>query len=408
MVSANGHRLLQLMHLQMKTKLKMTARERLFAILNGEQTDHVPIWLLFPYHATDYYIDVREHPKYKIIFEVSKKYAIMLNRRSLGAAPHAPKLQLRMSGLPLYEKSVNCYRKESIHQSDRVIKDIIEYRSDRIYEETCYSKDGTRVKKPLNSIEQLEYFCSLPIETDQNRLHEALEDQLPVYLKEKEEFPLDYGAMMLDMGEPILPLYFAANLDEYPLWSITHNSLVKKFLDRVMERLRIIYRWCLEHDLADVYFLVGSELASPPMFSPATFREWIVPYASEIIDVIHSYDKKVVQHYHGQIKEILPEFLTMAPDALQTIEAPPIGNCTIQEAFSIVQDKMTLIGNIQYDDFYRFNSEQMKRAVVNVLDECKGQKFILSPTAGPYLQNISDEMIQNYIVLMETAWQYKW
>jgi len=213
---------------------------------------------------------------------------------------------------------------------------------------------------------------------------------------------------MLDMGEPILPLYFAANLDEYPIWSITHNNLIRNFLDRAMERLRIIYSWCLENNLADVYFLVGSELASPPMFRPETFRQWTVPYAIEITELVHSYEKFVFQHYHGQIKEILPDFLSMSPDALHTIEAPPIGNCTLDDAYSIVKDKITLIGNIQYDDFYRFTSGEMKRAVEKLLNENRGRKFILSPTAGPFLENIPDIMVQNYITFMETAWHYDW
>jgi uroporphyrinogen-III decarboxylase len=70
----------------------MTARERLFACLEGKQTDRVPIWLLFSYHPTCYYVDVRTHPDYKPIFEASKKYAIMLNRRNFGTPSDVPKL----------------------------------------------------------------------------------------------------------------------------------------------------------------------------------------------------------------------------------------------------------------------------------------------------------------------------
>lgn len=51
-----------------------------------------------------------------------------------------------------------------------------------------------------------------------------------------------------------------------------HADAVRAFLDRVMIQKRIVYRWCLERELADVYFLVGSELASPPLVSRATFR----------------------------------------------------------------------------------------------------------------------------------------
>ena len=48
------------------------------------------------------------------------------------------------------------------------------------------------------------------------------------------------------------------------------------------------------------------------MVSRETFQEWIVPYAKELIERIHSRGRYVIQHYHGQIRLILEDFLTMA------------------------------------------------------------------------------------------------
>ena len=36
----------------------MTPWQRLFAALEGEPTDRVPVWLLFPYHRFSSYVDV--------------------------------------------------------------------------------------------------------------------------------------------------------------------------------------------------------------------------------------------------------------------------------------------------------------------------------------------------------------
>ena len=95
---------------------KMNARERLFAALEGKPTDRVPIWLLFPYHPTYYYIDVRSHPDYKPIFEVSKKYAIMLNRRNLGTPSDAPRLRKRKESIPLFTPDVT-YHSEDVEEN---------------------------------------------------------------------------------------------------------------------------------------------------------------------------------------------------------------------------------------------------------------------------------------------------
>jgi hypothetical protein len=54
--------------------------------------DQVPVWLLFPYHSVGYYVDVRTHPAYLPVFEASKNRAIMLDRRGLGVALHAPEV----------------------------------------------------------------------------------------------------------------------------------------------------------------------------------------------------------------------------------------------------------------------------------------------------------------------------
>ena len=70
----------------------MTARQRLFAVLSGKPVDRLPIWLLFPYHTTGYYVDVRTNPCYVPIFEKSKQCAIMLDRRNLALALFAPEV----------------------------------------------------------------------------------------------------------------------------------------------------------------------------------------------------------------------------------------------------------------------------------------------------------------------------
>jgi uroporphyrinogen-III decarboxylase len=212
--------------------------------------------------------------------------------------------------------------------------------------------------------------------------------------------------MMLDLGEPVGALYHASDLTQYPLWSLTHTDIVRQLLDRRMEHKRIVYRWCLERDLADVYFLVGSELASPPMVSRETFRTWVLPYARELIEMIHGYGKKVIQHYHGQIGQIIADFPEMCPDGLHTIEAPPVGNCTLTQAYEATGDSITLIGNIQYDCFRSYTENQMREAVKGVLDECRGRRLILSPSAGPYEQEPSPQVFRNYHAFMEAGWEY--
>jgi hypothetical protein len=372
----------------------MTPRERLIAALTGRKTDRTPIWLLFPYHAVGYYVDVRNHPKLQAVHQAAMKYAMTLDRRGVGSPLHKPEVTSRH---------------ERLVEGDTTIdRHTVSWKGRSIFGETRHSPAGTTVKKLLTSEEDLEFYCSLPIETDEATLTAAMAGCLPQLLQERAELPLDAAVTMMDLGEPINAIYHAAELTEYPVWSLTRAAEIEDYLQRAMQRLRVIYRWCLQNLPAEVYFLVGSELASPPMVSRKTFQRWIVPYARELIAMIHDAGKLAIQHYHGKIHEILPDFLDMAPDGLHTIESPPTGDCPLAEAFEVVGDKITLIGNVQYDEFRSLTPAQMKQAVRDVLEIARGKRFILSPSAGPYDNDVNDRVVENYLAFLQAGWEFEW
>jgi len=358
----------------------------LFASLRGESTDHVPTWLLFPHDWLGYYADVRNLAAYAPVCERVPRQAVTLNRRNLY--------------MPLYTDAVT-FRKEDL--GGGVTRNWLEGPGNvKLFRET-----GPGYIKPmLDTDEDLEAWATLPFLTDKQEITAALESRLDKYLAEKNAFPQELGSMMLDLGEPVSPIYHASNLESYAIWSLTHNDVIKGVLDKLMLRDKLYYSWCLERGLAEVYFLVGSELASPPLLRRETFQEWIVPYAKELIAMIRDAGAFAIQHYHGQIFEILDGFAEMAPHALHTIEAPPIGNCTFTQAYDAVGKNMTLIGNIQYDEFRSRTPDEMRAAVREVLDECRGKRLILSPSAGPFDSEPPQRVIENYVAFLDEAWRW--
>ena len=368
----------------------MTPRERLFAALKGEPLDRIPVWLLFPYHKCGFYADVRTNPCYKAIHELALEKAITLNRRGMGRPRWTPDVSMSRTAF----EEAGC----------KVNRTTFSYGGRSIFSETRVGPNGRSMKPLVASDEDLDTYLFFPVETDCTRILASLEKEMPRYLAEKAEFPETCGSMMLDLGEPIGGLYHSSSREEFSIWSITQSDRIKHHLDQVHEGYKVTYKYLLERDAADVYFLVGSELAAPPLVGVETFTQWIVPYAKDLIELVHSYGKLAIQHFHGQIKEILPYFVEMNPDGLHTIEAPPVGNCTHDEAFKITGNRITLIGNIQYDDFLRYTQEQMRQAVIDLIKEANGRRLILSPSAGPYEETISENMIRNYITFIETAW----
>jgi uroporphyrinogen-III decarboxylase len=370
----------------------MTPRDRLVAVLEGRPADRVPAWLLFPYHPLGCYADVRTNPHYADVFRASLEKAVHLDRRGLSASPFPPDVRRR---------------RETVEEDGwRIRRDVLEFEGRSWTAEHAVREDETRLRRWIENEDDLEAFCRLPVRDDEAALRRELDPQADRIRRETAEFPRDLGAMMLDMGEPIGVLYHASNLTEYPVWSLTHADLIDAFLVRLQAHFRRVYRYALERGLAEVYFLVGSELASPPMVSRATFRRWIVPHARELIGLVRAAGARAIQHYHGQIREVLPDFLEMAPDALHTIEAPPVGNCTLSQAWDAVGDRIALIGNIQYDEFQSLAPDGMRDAVRRVLDEARGRRFILSPTAGPYEDVLSERQQANYLAFLDAAWEF--
>ena len=362
----------------------MSPREALFRVLSGEPVSPVPVWLLFPYHPTGYYVDVRSHPAYRRVFDHSLEHGVvMLDRRKLGG--------------PLHTKDVVRTEENVSTQNGTVRRRYYEYKGTRIHE------DPPNGKKLLESEEDLEAFCAFPLQLDETELRDSLEAQVATYSRERGEFPLDRGAMMLDLGSPVNVLYHCSRVQEYAIWSITQRDTVEDWLERRMAQLEFTYRFCLERDLADVYFLVGSELAAPPLVSHETFQRWAVPYERKLVSLVHSYGKRVIVHFHGQIREVLADFAEIGPDALHTIEAPPVGNCTLDQAFEATNEAITLIGNVQYDEFRSLDPREMKGVVQAVLDEVGERPFILSPTAGPFDESPPQRLIDNYIAFIDAA-----
>jgi hypothetical protein len=215
----------------------VTPRERLLAALRGQPVDRVPVWLLFPYHPTGYYVDVRTNPCYVPIFEKSKQCAVMLDRRS----PRAP----------LFAPDVTDQHQEGTEAGWRFNRRVLSYRGRQLVSETRCRGTEVRVKKLLESEADLDTLLTFPVNDDPRRVAATLDRQAVRYFAERDEFPLEYGAMMLDLGEPIGFLYHNTNLEEYALWSLACSDKVVAFLDRAMRHYRLEYEYWLKRAAAD-------------------------------------------------------------------------------------------------------------------------------------------------------------
>ena len=64
---------------------EMTSAERLWAALNGQEPDRVPIWMLYPRERLGYYVDVHNLPSYARIMPHIWDRTDWLDRRNIAS-----------------------------------------------------------------------------------------------------------------------------------------------------------------------------------------------------------------------------------------------------------------------------------------------------------------------------------
>lgn len=367
-------------------KAVLTSRERLTRLFNNEEIDRVPIWLLAPYHNVEYYADIYNTPCYKPILTYIEKYCDTLDRRNYDMGF-------------CYNKHPDIIRNDIIEEKDgnTVNKTIISHRDISFTKYVSTGVSGTKLKHFIDDIDMLDDILALPYAPPQPNVES--------YFREKEELG-DKGLMMVDIGDPLLPLYHLSSAENFSIWSLTDYDKLIAFADEMYMRVYNYYKYLLERNVGEVFFIVGSEFAGPPMVSPSKFNDLSVRYLKGIVDLIRSYGKKSIVHYHGNLYKVLTGMRSINPDGIHTIEAPPTGDCTITQAREVLGN-MILIGNVQYDDIIRREKDEVKEMVRLAMEEGKTTgRFILSPSAGPYENYLDNKAVENYRAFIEAGIEY--
>lgn len=364
----------------------MRSKERWERFFRGEPVDRAPIWLLFPYHPVSYYTDVYNNPHYQEILRKVEEHDIdILNRRKFA------------TGFCFNVSEDINFREEQREdaQGSFVVDRVVEYGNIRLTSSYVRRDNSSmRIKSYVNDIDDLLSILELP--------YTPPRPDLQSFFGEREELG-DRGLMMADAGDAVETLYHLCDPADLSIWSILEKEKLVFFLDQIHLRVMEFYRYLLESGVGPVFFAVGAEFMGPPMISPNNFWDLAGKYFQELVTLVHSYGHHFILHYHGNIKRVLPHIAKINPDAVHTIEAPPVGDCTIREARELLGERIAIVGNIQYDDLLRLDEEEIKRLVKEALDEDLSGRLIVSPTAGPYEEEIDNKMVRNYIALIEAG-----
>jgi hypothetical protein len=363
----------------------MTSRERLTRLFNSQEIDRVPIWLLAPYRKFGAYADIYNIPSYKKVVDVIEAHCDSFARRNyqFGFCFNAnPEIKFAS-----YEEA-DGNNTRSVYQ--------MSYKDFTLKKWISRGPDGTKVKFFLDDINQLQQILEIP--------HMPGRPDVSAYKQDKEEVG-ERGLMMPDIGDPLGPLHGLMAPEDFSVASITDYDKILNFTDEMNRRSLQNYQYLLEQDIGEVFFIVGSEFAGPPLVAPSKFNDMVTRYVKGIVDLIRVYGKKSIVHYHGNLYKVLAGMKEINPDGLHTIEAPPIGDCSLSQAREALGN-MVLIGNIQYDDITRKEPTEIEEMVRVAIEAAQGGRFILSPTAGPYEAIISERTQDNYVAFVKTGLKY--
>ena len=212
----------------------------------------------------------------------------------------------------------------------------------------------------------------------------------------------DRGVTNIFLSSPMVCISGACEFEDFFVWSFTEKKLFDEMLAEITRRTILVVEEFIRHAKGDLIFtLGGSEQCTPPMMSPADFRRLVTQWDSKIVKTIKDHNAIATCHCHGQSKDALIEMIKMGYDATDPVEPPPGGDVTWQQAKSIVNNKITLMGNIEWDELEYSDTDHIRKRVREILFT-GNKRTVLGTSAGP-ISSITEKLANNYRALVDEA-----
>jgi uroporphyrinogen-III decarboxylase len=368
----------------------MNSRERILAALSGRIPDRVPVstYELVGYNGKAF---ENNDPSYANLMRAVRE---------------------KTDCICMWEPSSNA---TFLASSFAVELDVQEYREGdvTIQKRTLHTRRGnlsqtTKIIAGVHTTWQTEHWCKSLEDVDAalSVPFEPLEYDVSDYARIKGEVG-DHGIIMASLADP---LWLAADLmsfGDYTVWAKTETEhfagTIAAMHERVMENLRRM----LAVNVLDLYRICGPEYATPPFLPPEFFKRFVVPYVSQMVDLIRSKGAKVRFHCHGRIGQILDMIVETGSDGIDPCEGPPDGDIPLRETKERVGDRMCIFGNLQLKLLEHGSAAEVEKAVKECMDSAKrGGGYVIMPTAAPIHSPLAGKTEENYLRFIEAALEY--
>jgi len=130
------------------------------------------------------------------------------------------------------------------------------------------------------------------------------------------------------------------------------------------------------------FVLCGDDLGSQrgPLISTEKFDRLFAPKKKEFFDMVHSYGAKISHHCCGSSRELIPRFIEVGMDGLQTIQ-PQAAGMDPYDLKAEFAGRIVLHGAVDVQGWLqRATPDQVEREVHRLMDQVgRGGGFILAP-----------------------------
>jgi len=363
----------------------MTGRERLLATLRRQPADRVPV---SAYELTRHGVFgwVEQEPSYARVLQAFDEYAVELPLWG-GYTPPNP-------AVPTDSETWQ----EGEYTVTRLIMHTPKGDLTTTTKVTPSVKTTWTVEHLLKTDADIDRYLSIPL------------NLLPVDTAEFARIDAavgDRGLVLCDTGDAVGNIFYLFEFGDFMVNAMTEPERIRALCDHAHQEVMHRLRGMLEAGCGPLYRIWGPESCTPPYLPPSAFREFVVPYVSEMIELIHRYGCLARIHSHGRVREVLDLIVETGADALDPVEPPPDGDIPLAEVKARYGSNLILFGNMELKYLETETPPEIDARVKAMMDAAKaGGGYVLMPTAAPINIPLSPKTEQNFLAYFAAGWKY--
>jgi len=149
------------------------------------------------------------------------------------------------------------------------------------------------------------------------------------------------------------------------------------------------------------------EDTSSKLTGPDLYAKYCVEYLNEYAEICHQAGKKFIVHMCGHLNDMLPVIKEVNLDGIEAVTPAPTGDADLLRMREVLGD-IIIIGGVDPSRYALLGPEQMRKAIRETLEKMKGdRRFILGHEEIPVSAGLETVKAVGQIVAETAHWFYR-